>query len=66
MSARLNRSLTQIERRKVWRARSALVLEIALKELDAATDQQVVAKLLAALPSGLDRPDPTGWCNMES
>jgi hypothetical protein len=59
---RLNRSLTERERRKVWRARSVLVLEVALKEIQASGDGPAVAMLLASLPSGIDRPDPTGWC----
>lgn len=61
-SSRLNRPLTQNERRAIWRSRTALVLEILLKEVQETSDPEVVVSLLASLPPGMDRPDSTGWC----
>ncbi|HYE19155.1 MAG TPA: hypothetical protein VEA69_11960 [Tepidisphaeraceae bacterium] len=62
--ARLGRALSARERRAVWRAKSALVLEVALKEIEgAAGDKGVVERLLGELPAGVNRPDPTGWCD---
>ena len=58
---RLGRGLCEEERRRVWRSRSQLVLEVLLKELETATPGEAGA-LLRNAPSGLDRPDPTGWC----
>ncbi len=58
---RLARSLTGNERRAIWRARSELVIDIALSEVQAATDPQAVSDVLAAMPTGIDRPDSTGW-----
>ena len=60
--ARLNRPLSEKERRRIWRSRSELVLEVALKEIAEAPSSQHVGVLLATLPTGIDRPDPTGWC----
>lgn len=62
VAAKLQRPLTQDERRRIWRARSELALEIMAKEMDADADPRA---LLTALPSGLDRPDPTQWCRGE-
>jgi hypothetical protein len=58
---RLNRPLTASERRAIWRARSELVLQVALSEIQAGTDPQAVSAVLAAMPTGIDRPDPTDW-----
>ena len=58
---RLNRPLTPSERRAIWRARSELVLQVALSEVQAATDPRTVSDVLAAMPTGIDRPDPTDW-----
>lgn len=60
-ATRLNRPLSEKERRNIWRSRSPLVLEVALKEIESTDTQQEVAVLLATLPSGMERPDPTGW-----
>jgi hypothetical protein len=62
---RLGRPLTEKERRSVWRARSVLALEVALKEIEGARDAQAVAELLTILPTGMNRPDPTGWCERD-
>lgn len=62
----LGRPLTPKERRSVWRARSALVLEVALKEIRVAESADAIAALLATLPTGMDRPDPTGWCEIDT
>ena len=58
---RLGRPLSNRERRAIWRARSPLVLEIALQDIQATTTSDSVTALIAALPSGIDRPDPTDW-----
>ena len=58
---RLSRPLTPNERRAIWRARSELVLQVALSEVQFATDPQAVTDVLAAMPTGIDRPDPTSW-----
>lgn len=63
-SSRLRRPLTARERRVIWRSRSALMLEVLLKELQAATDPETVASLLRSLPPGMNRPDLTGWCDV--
>jgi hypothetical protein len=60
---KLNRPLTAVERRKLWRSRSPLILEVGLKEIQAASTADEVNALLAKLPPGMDRPDPTGWCD---
>jgi len=60
--ARLGRPLSEKERRVIWRSRTALVLEVALKEIPAAADAGAVAAMLRSLPAGVDRPDPTQWC----
>ena len=65
-SSRLDRPLTAKERRVLWRARSVLVLEVASKEIQTAANPDAVVALLAGLPTGLDRPDPTGWCGGET
>ncbi len=61
-TAHLQRPLTEKERRSIWRTRTALTLEVVLKEISAAPDPQAVAVLFATLPPGMDRPDPTDWC----
>jgi hypothetical protein len=61
-TAKLGRPLAVKERRTIWRSRSVLVLEVALKELESTAVPGAAAALLAQLPAGLDRPDPTGWC----
>ena len=58
---RLNRPLTANESSAIWRARSELVLQVALSEVHAATDAKAVTDVLAAMPSGIDRPDPKNW-----
>jgi hypothetical protein len=60
--ARLHRPLTDKERRKIWRTRTALTLEVALKEIAATEGPAAIATLLTDLPPGMDRPDPTHWC----
>jgi hypothetical protein len=60
--SKLGRPLTAKERRTIWRSRSVLVLEVALKELESIAVPGAAAALLAQLPAGMDRPDPTGWC----
>lgn len=62
---RLNRPLTTKERRAIWRARSELVLEIALSEVQAANHPHAVSDVLAAMPTGIDRPDPSNWSRAE-
>ena len=57
----MQRPLTYDERRALWRSRSQLVLEVLLKELEGTSPGAAIA-LLKNAPSGLDRPDPTGWC----
>jgi hypothetical protein len=57
----LNRPLTRNERRAIWRGRSELVIEIALSEVQAATHPHAVSDVLATMPTGIDRPDPTDW-----
>ena len=57
----MQRPLTYDERRAIWRSRSQLVLEVLLKELEGTSPGAAIA-LLKNAPSGLDRPDPTGWC----
>ncbi|MDB5322938.1 MAG: hypothetical protein JWN40_4569 [Phycisphaerales bacterium] len=61
-AARLNRPLSDKERRKIWRTRTALTLEVVLKEINVTPEPGAVAALIATLPPGMDRPDPTGWC----
>ena len=58
---RLNRPLTSFERRAIWHSRAPLILEVLLNEIRAASSDAEVASLLASLPPGMDRPDPTGW-----
>ena len=58
----LSRALSAKERKAIWRMRSLLALETVGKEIEMSTDPQAVAVLLATLPPGMDRPDPTGWC----
>jgi hypothetical protein len=62
-SARLGRRLTEKERRTIWRGRSPLTLQVAIEELASAPNPDAITLVLAKLPSGMDRPDPTGWCN---
>jgi len=59
---KLSRGLLPEERRIVWRARTPLVLEIVLKEIESSSSAEEISKLLGSIPSGLDRPDPTDWC----
>jgi hypothetical protein len=59
--AKLNRPLIEKERRVIWRSRSALVLEVALNEIESADTGDAAIQLLASLPPGMDRPDPTNW-----
>ena len=63
-SAVLSRPLTEKERCTIWRSRTALVLEILLSELQRVGDAEKAGVLIANLPSGMSRPDPTGWCGM--
>ena len=63
---RTHRPLTQKERRIIWRARAPVVLEAALQEMEEANGSEAVGALLARLPSGLDRPDPTRWCEKDA
>jgi hypothetical protein len=58
----LGRALNESERRTIWRARTPFALEVVLKEGETAPDAGAVKAILAALPTGLNRPDPTGWC----
>jgi hypothetical protein len=60
-AAKMQRPLSSDERRMVWRGRSQLVLELLLKELTSASPGEAIA-LLRNAPTGMDRPDPTGWC----
>ena len=60
----LNRPLTPKERRAIWRAKTVLLLETVRDEIARSTDPQAVAVLLAQLPQGIDRPDPTGWVSL--
>jgi hypothetical protein len=60
-SGLLKRPLTHEERQALWKARSPLVLEVLIKELAGKPSPGEAAALLRTLPSGLDRPDPTGW-----
>jgi hypothetical protein len=57
---RAGRELTLEERRRIWETRAPLILETALKEIEAGNDASITA-LIASLPSGLRRPDPTNW-----
>jgi hypothetical protein len=61
--SRLNRPLAVRERRSIWRARSELALEVLQKEIQAAANLEDIVILILQLPTGIDRPDPTGWCN---
>ena len=60
--AKLHRPLTGNERRRIWRTRTALTLEVVVKEIQATQDRTAISKLLDDLPPGMDRPDPSGWC----
>jgi hypothetical protein len=57
---RAGRELTHAERRRIWETRAPLILETALKEIETGNDASITA-LIASLPSGLRRPDPTNW-----
>jgi len=61
VQAHAGRELTQAERQRIWRTRAPLILETALKEIEAGDDASITS-LIASLPSGLRRPDPTNWC----
>lgn len=63
--ARLGRPLTIKERKRIWRSRSPLILQTVLNEIEACADAPPVDALLASLPPGMDRPDPTRWCGEE-
>ena len=63
LSSKVNRPLTPHERRAIWRSRSPLVLEALLQDLQSATPDSA-ASLLASLPPGMTRPDPTNWCGL--
>jgi hypothetical protein len=65
-SSRLGRPLTAKERRTIWRARTELVLDVLLDEVKKAGSPEEVHSLLASLPSGMDRPDSSGWCETGS
>jgi hypothetical protein len=65
VEARLGRKISQVERLRIWKARTALALEVLIKEAENSAAMGEVAAALANLPSGLDRPDPTGWCLRE-
>src|SRR5437763_1033693 len=54
-TAQLQRPLTEKERRSIWRTRTALTLEVVLKEIGATPEPQAVTVLLATLPPGMDR-----------
>jgi hypothetical protein len=60
---RLGRPLTLDDRRRIWRSRSSLVLETLLREIEHSTSLEPLEKALQDLPPGMDRPDPTGWCD---
>jgi hypothetical protein len=60
---KLDYQLSHAERRRIWRSRSPLVLEVLMRELESASDVTTVERLLKELPPGMDRPDPTGWCD---
>ena len=59
---RLGRGLTPKERRSVWRAKTRLVLDVVLIEIEGAADAGSVEQLFGEFPVGVNRPDPTGWC----
>jgi hypothetical protein len=59
---KLRRPLTPKERQSIWRSRTPLALEVAIKEIESAHTPEEVSVLLAGIPSGMDRPDPSGWC----
>jgi hypothetical protein len=61
-SGKSNRPLTLDEWRTVWRTRSQLILEVAVNEIRAASNSEEVSTLLHTLPPGMNRPDPTAWC----
>jgi hypothetical protein len=54
--------LVKWERQRVWRSKSTLVLETLIKELEATVSEEETARAIGELPPGMDRPDPTGWC----
>jgi len=60
---RLNYSLSHVERRRIWRSRSPLILEVLLREIETANSGDALGKAISQLPPGMDRPDPTGWCD---
>jgi hypothetical protein len=62
-AAKLRRPLSSKERRLIWRSRTRLVLESILPDIEIASDPATVETLLKSLPSGLNRPDPKGWCD---
>ena len=55
-------SLSEEQRRRIWRSRAPLVLEVLLREIEAAQSPDEVSQLLQSLPPGMNRPDPTRWC----
>jgi len=54
--------LVKSERQRVWRSKSTLVLETLVKELESTVSEEDTARAFGELPPGMDRPDPTGWC----
>jgi hypothetical protein len=60
--AKLTRPLTCDERRIIWRTRAPLTLEVVWSEIESASTAEQIMELLYSLPPGMDRPDPTGWC----
>jgi hypothetical protein len=59
----LGRPLTTDERRKIWRSRSSLILETILREIEQTNTRARLGQVLRDLPPGMDRPDPTRWCD---
>jgi hypothetical protein len=60
VTQRTGRELTLHERRRIWETRAPLILETALKEIEAGDDGSI-SPLIYSLPTGLRRPDPTNW-----
>jgi len=54
--------LVKWERQRVWRSKSTLVLETLIRELEATVSEEDTARAIGELPPGMDRPDPTAWC----
>lgn len=58
-SSRMGRPLTTMERRRIWRARTPLVLSIALDDIERSAQPNSIESIVENLPQGIDRPDPT-------